>query len=51
MLAGTPDMIDEPITCEVGYFFQGARLFKKVRRAGNDLQLYLAAHLVARHLV
>jgi len=44
-------MKKEPIARELGDFFQCTRLLKQVRRAGNNLQLHFAAHLVARHFV
>jgi hypothetical protein len=41
----------EPSACEFGDFFQRARLFKEMRRVGNDLQLHFTAHPIARLLV
>ena len=44
-------VIYEPIACKFGDFFQRARLFKEVRRLGNNFQFHLAAHPIACHLV
>src|SRR4029077_2924695 len=45
------DAIDEPITCQFGHLLQCTELLKQVRCAGNNLQLHVATHLVARHFV
>ena len=41
----------KPIACQFCYLLQRPRLLEQVRRAGNNLQLYFAAHLIARHFV
>jgi hypothetical protein len=45
------DVIDEPIARQLCDSVERARFFKEMRRAGNDLQLYFAAHPIARLLV
>jgi hypothetical protein len=41
----------EPFACQLGHLFQCTWLLEQVRGAGDNRQLYFAAHLVARHFV
>jgi hypothetical protein len=50
-LMRTAEVKQKPIACQFGHVLQCPRLLEQVRRAGNNLQLHFAAHLVARHFV
>ena len=41
----------KPIACECRDSLQSTRFLEKMRRAGNNLQLYFAVHLIVRLLV
>jgi hypothetical protein len=45
------DMVDEPIARQFCDLLQRAGFLKEMRRTGNDLQLYLSAHLITGLLV
>ena len=52
MWASAPGGVEQkPIARKFGDSFERTGFLKEMRRAGNDLQFYVAAHPIARLLV